>query len=42
MIEWVWPWAFVLLPLPVIARLLWTPVQREQAAHRSGNRSVIS
>ncbi len=32
MIEWVWPWAFVLLPLPVIARLLWTPVQREQAA----------
>ena len=32
MIEWVWPWAFVLLPLPILVRLLWTPVERQQAA----------
>lgn len=32
MIEWVWPWAFALLPLPLVVRLLWSSVQREQAA----------
>ncbi len=32
MIEWVWPWAFVLLPVPLIVRLLWKPLPRQQAA----------
>ncbi len=32
MIEWIWPWAFVLLPLPAVVRLLWSPMEREQAA----------
>ncbi len=32
MIEWVWPWAFVVLPLPLIVRLLWSPMERTQAA----------
>jgi len=31
-IEWVWPWAFVVLPLPLIVRLLWSPMERTQAA----------
>jgi len=31
-IEWVWPWAFLLVPLPLAVRLLWRPQQREQAA----------
>ncbi len=32
MIEWLWPWAFALLPVPLLIRLLWQPVQRQQAA----------
>lgn len=32
MIEWVWPWVFVVLPLPLIVRLLWSPMERTQAA----------
>jgi len=31
-IEWVWPWAFLLIPLPLLVRVLWRPQQREQAA----------
>lgn len=32
MIEWLWPWAFLLLPLPALLRWLWPALQREQAA----------
>jgi Ca-activated chloride channel family protein len=32
MIEWVWPLAFLLIPLPLLIRLLWQPMEREQAA----------
>ncbi|NIP16261.1 MAG: VWA domain-containing protein [Pseudomonadales bacterium] len=32
MIEWLWPWAFLLAPLPVLVRLLASPVERQQAA----------
>jgi Ca-activated chloride channel family protein len=32
MIEWLWPWAFVLIPLPVLVRLLFKPLERQQAA----------
>lgn len=32
MIEWIWPFAFLLLPLPLLLRLLWPPLQHEQAA----------
>lgn len=32
MIEWLWPWMFVLLPAPVIVRMLWQAKTRTQAA----------
>ncbi len=32
MIEWIWPWVSLLLPLPLLIRWLFTPVEREQAA----------
>ncbi len=32
MIEWVWPWAFVLIPLPVLVQLLFKPFEQQQAA----------
>ena len=32
MIEWVWPWAFVLLPLPALVRWLASPAEERQAA----------
>ena len=32
MIEWVWPYAFALLPLPVLARRLWRASEQRQAA----------
>ena len=32
MIEWLWPWAFALLPLPWLVRAGWRPRQRRQAA----------
>jgi len=32
MIEWVWPWAFVLIPLPVLVQLLFQPFEQQQAA----------
>ncbi|MCZ6711930.1 MAG: hypothetical protein O7B25_16310 [Gammaproteobacteria bacterium] len=32
MIEWLWPWAFVLIPLPVLVRLLFKPLELQQAA----------
>ncbi|HEY5681971.1 MAG TPA: VWA domain-containing protein [Pseudomonadales bacterium] len=32
MIEWLWPWAFLLAPLPLAMRLLVSPVARQQAA----------
>jgi Ca-activated chloride channel family protein len=32
MIEWVWPLAFLLLPAPLLIRLLWQPLERQQAA----------
>jgi Ca-activated chloride channel family protein len=31
-IEWVWPWAFALIPLPVLVRWMLSPVERQQAA----------
>jgi len=31
-IEWVWPWMFVLVPLPLLIRLLVKPVEQQQAA----------
>jgi len=33
-LQWHWPWAFALLPLPVLARLLLKPEKPEQAALR--------
>ncbi|MCZ6620218.1 MAG: VWA domain-containing protein [Gammaproteobacteria bacterium] len=32
MIAWVWPFVFVLIPLPVLLRRYWEPLQRQQAA----------
>ena len=32
MIEWIWPYAFALLPLPLIARLYWRSAVETQAA----------
>jgi len=32
MIEWIWPYAFLLLPVPLLVRWLWRPLAREQAA----------
>lgn len=32
MIEWIWPLAFLLLPLPLLVRLFWQPLERQQAA----------
>lgn len=32
MIEWLWPWALLLAPLPLLVRLLASPVERQQAA----------
>ena len=32
MIEWIWLWAFALLPLPFLMRWLFAPRQRQQAA----------
>jgi Ca-activated chloride channel family protein len=32
MIEWIWPWAFTLIPMPWLARRLLAPVERQQAA----------
>ena len=32
MIEWIWPWVFAFLPVPVLLRWLWPAVEREQAA----------
>ena len=32
MIEWIWPYAFALLPLPLIARRLWRVAEQRQAA----------
>jgi Ca-activated chloride channel family protein len=31
-IEWVWPWAFILIPLPVLMRVLFKPLEQQQAA----------
>jgi Ca-activated chloride channel family protein len=31
-IEWVWPLAFLLLPLPLLVRFWWQPLERQQAA----------
>ena len=32
MIEWIWLWAFGLLPVPFLVRWFFAPRQREQAA----------
>ncbi|MDA1075393.1 MAG: VWA domain-containing protein [Proteobacteria bacterium] len=32
MIEWIWPWMFALLPLPLLIRYLMPPARHEQAA----------
>ncbi len=32
MIEWIWPWMFLLAPVPVLLRLFIRPVERQQAA----------
>ena len=32
MIEWLWPWAFAALPLPLLIRLLLPPSQRTESA----------
>jgi Ca-activated chloride channel family protein len=32
MIDWIWPWAFVLIPLPLLIRALTSPVEQQQAA----------
>ncbi len=32
MIAWVWPLAFVLIPLPLLLRIFWKPLLRQQAA----------
>ena len=32
MIDWVWPFAFALIPLPLLLRSFWKPLQRQQAA----------
>ncbi len=32
MIEWLWPWMFIALPLPALLRLLWGTRERNQAA----------
>jgi len=32
MIDWVWPFAFTLIPLPLLLRSFWKPLQRQQAA----------
>jgi Ca-activated chloride channel homolog len=35
MIEWIWPWMLLLLPLPVLVRLLWSPASSGQPALRA-------
>jgi len=35
MIEWIWPWALVLLPLPLLVRRLLRPTGSEEAALRA-------
>ena len=35
MIEWIWPWVFLLAPLPWLARKLATPATSQQAAVRA-------
>ncbi len=32
MIEWLWPWAFALLPVPFVVRAFWSDKSRTQAA----------
>ncbi|MEM8766701.1 MAG: VWA domain-containing protein [Pseudomonadota bacterium] len=32
MIEWIWPWMFLLAPIPALLRLFLRPVERQQAA----------
>ncbi len=32
MIEWIWPYLFALLPLPMLVRRLWRAAERQQAA----------
>lgn len=32
MIDWIWPQLFLLVPLPLLVRWLWSPVERQQAA----------
>ncbi len=32
MLEWLWPWAFAALPLPLLVRLLLSPSQRTESA----------
>ena len=32
MIAWVWPFVFLLIPLPALLRRYWEPLQRQQAA----------
>ena len=41
MIEWVWPYAFALLPLPVLARRLWRASEQRQAALTVPNLGVF-
>ena len=35
MIEWIWPWMLVLLPLPILVRLLWPAARSSQPALRA-------
>ncbi len=32
MIDWIWPYLLLLVPLPLLVRWLWSPVERQQAA----------
>ena len=32
MIDWIWPYLFLVAPLPLLVRWLWSPVERQQAA----------
>jgi len=33
-LQWLWPWVFVLAPLPLLLRWLWRPLTRQEAALR--------
>ena len=32
MIDWIWPWAFVLIPLPLLVRVALKPIEQQQSA----------